>query len=823
MGSRRVEGTCVEMVTIARARPLRAVFVLIGLTVLNGQRLPAQSRPPRTIPAAALAQARTYGTTRVIVAVDAAFTPEPTLATTTAVLNQRASISRAQNAVLARMARVNRSSVRRFSYIPFLALEVDEGDLQTLATSADVTAIEIDAVAGPTLAESTPLVGATRAWAAGFTGAGWTVAVLDSGIDKTHPFLSGKVISEACYSTFSGQSTSVCPDGTSASTAIGSGVPCSMADCPHGTHVAGIAAGRGDSFSGVAKDAALISVQVFSSFFSTADCGGRPVPCALSFFSDQILGLERVYELRSTYNIAAVNISIGGDAYVSPCDSTFASMKSMIDQLRAANIATVIASGNGGLANALAAPACISSAISVASTTDGSSAPADQVSNFSNTNQYLSLFAPGQTILSSVPGGGFANFSGTSMAAPHVAGAWAVIKSKKASATVDESLSALFSTGTRILDPRNGITKPRIDIDVALQFFPSPCTYTVSPTHFDVGPEFNLVGVNVVTQAICTWTATTSSPFLAPFVPNGQVIGSGSIVITHSMNATAFPRNGEVNVAGTVVTISQRRRVGQADMNRDGRADLIWQNLSDGRLATWYLDGSNVRGTEYLSQSLVYPNWRVVGSGDLDGDGDTDLVWQHQTEGWLAVWYLAGTFVFNTAFLSINQVGDLNWQIKGVDDIDGDGKADLIWQHQTEGWVAAWLMNGAQVRSTQFLSINRVADTDWKIVGAGDANGDGYADLIWQHQTGGWLAMWLMRSTNVLSTNFLSVSRLADLDWHIRGVGDVDADNFADLIWQNDTTGELGVWRLNGSVVVSQRVLSINRVSDLNWQIVGPG
>ncbi len=817
------------MLTMDRARLLGSFVVVIGLTALSGQRLPAQSPAPVTprIPPAALTQARTHGRTRVIVAVDAPFTPEPALATTTAVLNQRASISRAQSGVLARVQRVSPASVRRFSYIPFLALEVDEGDLQALAAAPEVKDIEIDEIARPTLAESTPLIGATRAWAAGFGGSGWTVAVLDTGIDKTHPFLAGKVVSEACYSTFSSVSTGVCPGGASASTATGSGVPCAMADCFHGTHVAGIAAGSGPySFFGVARDASLISVQVFSSFFTSADCSPRPAPCALSYFSDQILGLERVYALRSTYNIAAVNISIGGGAYGSPCDTTFASMKSIIDQLRAANIATVIAAGNDGLVNGLAAPACISTAISVASTTDGSSGrPADQVSDFSDTDQYLSLFAPGETIFSSVPNNGFANLNGTSMAAPHVAGAWAVIKSKKASATVDEILNALTSTGTPIVDPGNGITKPRINVDLALQVFPAPCTYSVSPTHFDVGPDSAALPVTVSTQATCPWTATTSAPFLHAVIqsPGNAGAGPGTVIITPDANLTAFPRSGAVTVAGAVVTVSQQRRVGQADINHDGRADLVWQNRGDGRLATWYLDGSTVRGTALIDLSVADPNWRVVGTGDIDGDGQADLIWQHQTQGWVAAWFLNGTHVVNTIFLSINQVPDLNWQIKGVDDIDGDGKADLIWQHKTEGWVAAWLMDGAQVRSTQFLSINRVPDTDWQIVGAGDVNGDGYADLVWQHKTQGWLAVWFMRGSTVLSTNFLSVNRITDMNWHIHGVGDVDADNFADIIWQNEATGELGVWMLNGATVVNQRGLSIGQIGDLNWQVVGPG
>src|SRR5262249_11154956 len=148
-----------------------------------------------------------------------------------------------------------------------------------------------------------------------------------------------------------------------------------------------------------------------------------------------------------------------------------------------------------------------------------------------------SLFAPGETILSSVPGGGFANFNGTSMAAPHVAGAWAVIKSRRASATISEVLDSLINSGTPVLDPGNGIIKPRINVDLALQVFPVPCTYTVSPTHFDVGPERSVLRVSVITQAKCPWTATTSSAFLVPSVlsPNGEGSGTAGIIVLQNL------------------------------------------------------------------------------------------------------------------------------------------------------------------------------------------------------------------------------------------------------------------------------------------------
>jgi len=429
------------MVTRIRCLPL--VVVLITGAVCGETAASAQSRgrsgPP--IPPAVTARARERGSARVIVGLNLPYIAESQLGSSR-VRSQRESIARLQNAVLQRVFRANPASIRRFSSIPYLALDVDEGDLQALAAAPEVAQIQIDRVAAPTLAESTPLIGATRAWATGYTGAGWTVAVLDTGVDSSHPFLADKVVSEACYSsTVADRSTTMCPSGDTNSTLPGAGGPCPLPGCEHGTHVAGIAAGKGSTFSGVAPDATIISIQVFSAFTTSADCYPRPTPCLLSYTSDQILGLERVYDLKSSYNIAAVNMSLGGDLYTSPCDSD--AMKTVIDELRTVRIPTVIASGNDGSPVALSSPACISTAISVGSTTDGTNRPADIVSSFSNSNQYLSLFAPGETILSSIPGGGFAAMNGTSMAAPHVSGAWALMKSKRPSASVSDILNEI--------------------------------------------------------------------------------------------------------------------------------------------------------------------------------------------------------------------------------------------------------------------------------------------------------------------------------------------------------------------------------------------
>ena len=354
--------------------------------------------------------------------------------------------------------------------LPLAVLEARPAQLAALLRSGLVEAVQEDVAVPPGLAQSVALVDAPRAWAAGASGTGWAVAVLDTGVDATHPFLAGRVVAEACFSSTTSVSTSVCPNGQGEQVGAGAGANCpaTVAGCEHGTYVAGIAAGRdytgGPGLNGVAPDAGIVPVQVFSRFEGQS-CTNYHLtsPCALTWTSDQIKGLQQVAAFAATTKIAAVNMSLVSGLYLSSCD--FDLRKPAIDALAALGIPTVVAAGNEFSHIGVGAPACISSAVAVGAST---TTTPEALAPFTDDGPMVALLAPGVSITSSVPGKGWATADGTSAAAPHVAGAIADLRSKLPDVPAAQIVQALEATGKPITDAVNSITKPRIDVYDAL-------------------------------------------------------------------------------------------------------------------------------------------------------------------------------------------------------------------------------------------------------------------------------------------------------------------------------------------------------------------
>jgi hypothetical protein len=196
---------------------------------------------------------------------------------------------------------------------------------------------------------------------------------------------------------------------------------------------------------------------------------------------------------------------------------------------------------------------------------------------------------------------------------------------------------------------------------------------------------------------------------------------------------------------------------------------------------------------------------------DVNGDGNADLFWRNISDGNTAIWLMNGTAIAATGFPG---GVPLAWQIAGVGDVDADGKADVIWRHSTNGTVAVWLMNGLTITSVGFPGS---APTAWAIHEVGDVNGDGKADLVWRNTSDGNTAIWLMNGTAIAATGFPGG---VPLEWEIAGAGDVNADGKADVIWRNGTSGTVAVWLMNGLSITS---VGFPASISTDWQIAGVG
>jgi subtilisin family serine protease len=448
----------------------------------------------RAANAAALrATAARQGGIRVIATLNAPFQPEPRLAPAD-VNRQRAAIRAVSDKVLAQLAGTHYQLNATFYAYPLLGLSVEAAGLEALLRSPDVRGVAESRPKHPSDLASNMVIGADLTANAGYTGAGYSVAVFDTGVQTSHPFLAGKTVAEACFSRTAPDdpttpeadaTVTLCPNGQSTTLAgapgqigSGAGANCAIALCHHGTHVAGIALGKdyanGPGYDGVAPDAQLIAVQVFSQSNEPSYCLSS-APCLFGHDEDILAALQYVQTtLAANFTIAAVNMSLGDDTiHSTPCDSS--PYVAAVASLRALDIASVIAAGNNGYSNALASPACAPNAISVGATTN-----ADAIASFSNRASYLSLFAPGWGIQSSFPNNAYGSLSGTSMATPHVAGAWAVMRQRYPTESVSQLLDRLQTTGKPIDSGDFSTARIQLDTAVLTTSTPTP-TLTLVP------------------------------------------------------------------------------------------------------------------------------------------------------------------------------------------------------------------------------------------------------------------------------------------------------------------------------------------------------
>ena len=241
------------------------------------------------------------------------------------------------------------------------------------------------------------------------------------------------------------------------------------------------------------------------------------------------------------------------------------------------------------------------------------------------------------------------------------------------------------------------------------------------------------------------------------------------------------------------------------DFGGDGNGDLLWRN-GDGTIVEWSMAGATVLGSGVTG--ALSADWKLLGTGDLDGNGTSDLMWRQSSTGQVVAWQMSGSTV-----TSGQVVGTLDgsWTALGLTDVNGDGKADVIWRNNA-GLIVEWQMNGSSVAGGAQIA---TLGLDWSLLGTGDFNNDGHGDLLWRNVNTGAIVQWDLNGSSIVQSGTVGA---LDTSWTFLAAADFNGDGVSDMLWRN-TAGTIVEWLMNSNQVVGNAVLGT--LDPAQWESLG--
>jgi VCBS repeat-containing protein len=245
---------------------------------------------------------------------------------------------------------------------------------------------------------------------------------------------------------------------------------------------------------------------------------------------------------------------------------------------------------------------------------------------------------------------------------------------------------------------------------------------------------------------------------------------------------------------------------GQFNPDADRQSDILLQDTTTGDLKVI----TDLTGAQTQTMLSIQPGaaaWKAVAIGDFNGDAASDVLLQNQTTGAAEIMFLntnstdaVGTVAGPAVALATPGAG---WKAISSGDFNGDGKSDILWQNTASKAVKVYEMNGSDVINAPATQ----AAAGLTAIGTGDFNGDGNSDILFQN-VAGQAVVWFMYGD--IHTGTKTVAKPAGT-WSVSGAQDVDGNGYSDIIWNNAATDATTATTFGGPAsLVSTTVLNPN-------------